>query len=118
MRETGIELDPPHEPLKLRAEARALLEGDPEEGMRLVQAGYPLTGPLWEEWGAELEEAGIDCERYGQIVRGYSDEIRLWVMSERIWAHCVAGLAGRLRRRVPRRSGSNEPTLVCSEVGR
>ncbi len=118
MRETGMELDPPDELLKLRAEARALLEGDPEEGMRLVRAGYPLADPLWEEWGVELEEAGMDRERYGQIIWGYSDEIRLWVLGEHVWEHCVAGLAGRLRRRAPRRSESKEPTMACSEVGR
>ncbi len=118
MRDAGIKLAPPDEPLESRAEARALLEEDPEEGMRLVRAGYPLADLLWKEWGEELKEACMDRERYGQIVRSYSDELRLWVMGERIWEHCVAGLAGRLRRRVPRRSGSNEPTLVCSEVGR
>ncbi len=116
MTDTGIELAPPDEPLKPRAEARALLEGDPEEGMRLVSGGYPLVDPLWEEWGAELEEAGIDRERYDQIVRSYSDEIRLWVMGERVWEHCVAGLAGRLRRRIPQKRESEQPTLAGSEV--
>ena len=86
--------------------------------MRLARAGYPLGDLLWEEWGAELKEAGMDRDRYGQIVRSYSDEIRLWVMGERVWEHCVTGLAGRLRRRIPRRSESKEPTLACSEVGR
>ncbi len=118
MRETGIELAPPDEPLKPRAEARALLEGDPEEGMRLVRAGYPLADLLWEEWGEELEEVCMDRERYGKIVWGYSDEIRLWVMGERIWEHCVAGLAGRLRRRVPQRSESEQPTLAGTEACR
>ena len=118
MRDTGIELAPPDEPLRLRAETRALLEGDPEEGMRLVRAGSPLADLLWEEWGAELEEAGIDRERYDQIVRGYSDEIRLWVMGEHIWEHCVAGLAGRLRRRIPRKSESEQPPLAVSEACR
>ena len=118
MRDTGIELVPPDEPLKPKAETRALLEGGPEKGMRLVQAGYPLTDLLWEEWGEELEEASVGRERYSQIIRGYSDEIRLWVMGERVWEHCVAGLAGRLRRRIPRRSESEQPTLAGSEACR
>ena len=118
MRDTGIELEPPDEPLKLKAETRELLEGDPVEGMRRVNAGDPLADPLWEEWGVELEEAGMCRERYDRIIRGYSDEIRLWVMGERIWEHCIAGLAGRLRRRVLRRSEREQPTLAGSEVCR
>ena len=118
MRDAGIELAPPDEPLKSRAEARALLEEDPEEGMRLVRTGYPLADLLWEEWGEELKEACMDRERYGQIVRSYSDELRLWVMGERIWEHCVAGLAGRLRRRIPRGSGNEQPTLAGTEACR
>ena len=35
------------------------------------------------------------------IARGYSGELRLWVVGERPWDQCVAGLAGRVRRRLP-----------------
>jgi hypothetical protein len=104
----------PEEPQELRAETRALLEGSPEEGMRLVDTGQPLADLLWEEWGAELEAAGMDRERFLQVTRGYAGEIRLWVMGERPWNHCVAGLAGRIQRRLPQRREKQEPKLASS----
>ena len=39
-------LIPLEEPLKPRAETRALIEDSPEEGMRLVNAGQPLSDLL------------------------------------------------------------------------
>ena len=101
-------LIPLEEPLKPRAETRELIEDSPEEGMRLVNAGQPLADLLWEEWGAALYEAGMDRERFDEITRGYSGEIWLWVMGERPWDHCVAGLAGRVLRRLPRRDEKQE----------
>ncbi len=110
------ELPLPPEPAGLRAETRALIEETPEEGIRLVNEGHPLAGPLWEEWGEKLEGAGVDYERFLQITRGYAGEIRLWVMGERPWDHCIAGLAGRVLRRLPRRSEKHEPALAsCGE---
>ncbi len=102
MRDLRERLIPLEEPLKPRAETRALIEGDPEEGMRLVNDGQPLVDLLWEEWGVELEGAGMDRERFQEIARGYSGEIWLWAMGERPWEHCVAGFAGRVLRRLPR----------------
>jgi hypothetical protein len=103
-----IELNLPDEPTELRADARSLLEDSPEEGIRLVNAGYPLADLLWEEWGAELEEAGVSRERFSEITRGYATEIRLWAMGERPWDHCIAGLAGRVLRRLPRQRERQE----------
>ena len=40
-------------------------------------------------------------DRFLQISRGYADELRLWVVGERPWDHCAAGLAGRVQRRLP-----------------
>ena len=54
MEEPRIELNLPEEPTELRIEARSLLEDSPEEGLSLVNAGYPLVDLLWEGWGAEL----------------------------------------------------------------
>jgi hypothetical protein len=105
LRERLIPLEEPH---ALRAETRALVEDSPEEGLRLVRDGQPLADSLWEEWGAALCEAGMDRERFYEITRGYADEIRLWVMGERPWHHCVAGLAGRVLRRLPRRAEEQE----------
>ena len=91
----------PSEPAGLRAETRALLENSPEEGARLVRDATFVSGPLWEEWGEVLERAGMDRARFLEIARGYSEELRLWVVGERPWNHCTSGLAGRVRRRLP-----------------
>ena len=108
MEKPRIELNLPEEPTELRIETRSLLEGSPEEGIRLVNAGYPLVDLLWEERGAELEETGVGRERFSEITRGYASEIRLWAMGERPWDHCIAGLAGRVLRRLPRQRERQE----------
>ena len=108
MRDLRERLIPLEEPHALRAETRALVEDSPEEGLRLVRDGQPLADSPWEEWGAVLREAGVDRERFHEITRGYADEIRLWVMGERPWDHCVAGLAGRVLRRLPRQAEEQE----------
>ena len=91
----------PGEPARIKAETRALLEESPEEGARVVEDATFVAGPLWEGWGETLEGLGMDRARFLQIARGYSDELRLWVVGERPWNHCVSGLAGRVRRRLP-----------------
>ena len=91
----------PGEPARLRAETRSLLEGSPEEGARVVKDATFVADPLWEEWGETLEQGGMDRARFLEIARGYSGELRLWVVGERPWNHCVSGLAGRVRRRLP-----------------
>jgi hypothetical protein len=90
----------PGEPAGLRADMRALLEDSPEEGARVVEDASFVAGPLWAEWGEILEGLGMDRARFLEISRGYSDELRLWVVGERPWSHCVSGLAGRVRRRL------------------
>ncbi len=112
MDDPRMELVPPDEPEELRAETRALVEDSPEEGNRLVKDGRFLADPLWEKWGAELEDAGMSYERFLGITRGYEAEVRLWVIGERPWDHCVAGLRGRLLRRLPRRCREREPALA------
>ncbi len=93
----------PEEPVELRDETRTLLEDSPEEGARLVgEAGF-VADLLWDEWDEILEADGMDRERFVEISCGYSGELRLWVVGERPWDHCVAGLAGRVRRRLPAR---------------
>ena len=89
------------EPVELRAETRALLEESPEEGSRLIGEGSFVAGLLWEDWRDLLEPAGMGHDRFLQISRGYADELRLWVVGERPWDHCAAGLAGRVQRRLP-----------------
>ena len=96
----------PEEPADLRAQMRALLEDWPEEGARVVGDASFVADPLWEEWREYLEGAGLDRDRFIGIARGYSGELRLWVVGERPWDHCVAGLAGRVRRRLPETAAS------------
>jgi hypothetical protein len=89
------------EPVELRAETRALLEESPEEGSRLIGEAAFVADLLWADWGDLLEPAGMPYDRFIQISRGYADELRLWVVGERPWDHCAAGLAGRVQRRLP-----------------
>ena len=73
---------------------------------------------LWKEWGAKLEGMGMDREKFLQITRGYAGEIRLWVMGERPWEHCISGLAGRVLRRLPRQNREREESTLagCAEA--
>lgn len=90
----------PEEPLRLKARVRAELESDPEAGDALVREAIFLARPLWRRWGEELRARGMRRRDFFAIARGYSQEIRLWVVGERPWEHCASGLAGRVRRRV------------------
>ena len=89
------------EPVELRAETRALLEESPEKGSRLIGEAAFVADLLWEDWRDLLEPAGMGHYRFLQISRGFADELRLWVVGERPWDHCAAGLAGRVQRRLP-----------------
>jgi hypothetical protein len=91
----------PAEPADLRAETRALLDDRPEEGARVIGDATFVADLLWSEWAEDLEGAGMDRGRFLEISRDYSGELRLWVVGERPWDHCAAGLAGRVRRRLP-----------------
>jgi hypothetical protein len=91
----------PAEPAELRAETRALLEGWPDEGARVIGDAAFIADLLWGEWRGDLEGAGMDRDRFLEISRRYAGELRLWVVGERPWDHCVAGLAGRVWRRLP-----------------
>ncbi len=91
----------PEQPAELRAAMRALLEERPEEGARVLGDASFVADLLWDEWRGNLESAGMSRDRFLEVARGYSDELRLWVVGERPWDHCVAGLAGRVRRRLP-----------------
>lgn len=93
----------PEEPVELRDETRSLLEDSPEEGARVVGGADFVADLLWNEWSGTLEASGMGHDRFVEIARGYSGELRLWVVGERPWDHCVAGLAGRARRRLPAR---------------
>ena len=106
-------LSPPEEPAELRSKVRALLEDRPEEGARVIGDAAFVADHLWEKWGQDLEGAGLSRERFVEISRGYTGELRLWVVGERPWNHCAAGLAGRLLRRLPARDAT-----ILAEVNR
>ena len=93
----------PEEPRDLKSETRALLAESPEEGNRLIEDASFVSDLLWKEWGGDLEDSGMGHDRFVEISRGYAGELRLWVVGERPWDHCAAGLAGRLLRRLPAR---------------
>ena len=97
----GLALSPPSEPVELRRGTRALIERDPVQGAALVDAGSWIADPLWAVWGPALQAAGMDRDRFGEVVAGYRRELWLWVMGERTWAHAAAGLLGRVQRRLP-----------------
>ncbi len=90
----------PDEPVALKRVIRTLLEQAPEEGLPLVLAGEWLADPLWEQWGETLRRHGMSRERFGEIVSGYANELRLWVVGERPWDQAAGGLAGRVARRL------------------
>jgi len=90
----------PEEPRALKSMARTLLEQAPGTGLPLIVAGTWIADPLWESWGEVLAERGMKRERFGQLVAGYGNELRLWVAGERPWQHCISGLAGRVERRL------------------
>jgi len=96
----------PDEPIALKAGTRALLEDSPEEGGRDIADAAFVSDLLWEEWRADLEGAGMGYDRFLEISRSYAGEFRLWVVGERPWDHCAAGLAGRLLRRLPARQAT------------
>jgi hypothetical protein len=99
-------LSVPDEPIELKAWTRALLEDSPEEGGRVIANAAFVSDLLWEEWRADLEGAGMGYDRFLEISRSYAGELRLWVLGERPWDHCAAGLAGRLLRRLPARQAT------------
>lgn len=89
------------EPVEIRAKTRTLLEDNPEKGSRVIADAAFVADLLWEDWGDDLEGAGMTSDRFLEISRGHAGELRLWVVGERPWNHCAAGLAGRVLRRLP-----------------
>lgn len=90
----------PEEPLKLKLRIRAELEADPVAGNEKIRDATFLAQPLWKGWGKKLRAQGMQRRHFFAVARGYAPEIRLWIVGERPWEHCVSGLAGRVRRRV------------------
>ena len=102
----------PDEPATVRTDTRALLEESPEEGSRKVNDARFVADLLWDEWEGQLEAGTMGYERFLEISRGYNNELRLWVVGERPWDHCVAGLAGRVTRRLSNTNNDKALTEV------
>ena len=98
----GIRLEQPDEPVEMRNGLRdALLEGaDWREGF---SSDICIGVFLWERWRPALEPVGMDRESFVDVVIGCGRELWLWLMGERPWDQFVAGLAGRVSRRLPGR---------------
>lgn len=109
--ETGL-LRLPGEPLELKVATRMLLEHDPDGGRQQLEDEDWLVPYLWAHWGPALTEEGFGRDDLLRVARGYGDELRLWVMGERTWPHCISGLAGRVQRRLPVGVGSHGAKLA------
>jgi hypothetical protein len=96
----GLRLDHPEEPVEMRDALRDALLGGAD-----WRAGFSddvCVGLwLWERWRPALEPVGLDREAFVEIIISYRRELWLWLMRERLWDQCVAGLAGRVARRLP-----------------
>lgn len=90
----------PDEPVALQALARTLLEQAPNEGLPLILAGDWIADLLWQRWSETLRPRGMEREELRRIIAAYGNELRLWVVGERPWKQAVAGLAGRVSRRL------------------
>lgn len=54
---------------------------------------------VWAAWGAHLTDAGQAW--LAEVTASYRRELWLWLAGERPWEQALAGLAGRVYRRVP-----------------
>jgi hypothetical protein len=59
-----------------------------------------LSSWLWSRWRS-LATVGMDEADLDRVVHGYRRELWLWLVGERTWAQCCAGLIGRIDRRIP-----------------
>jgi hypothetical protein len=97
----ALRLEIPDEPVELRDELRSsVLEGVPWPDGHGNDTRVGLW--LWPAWRGALEPAGLDREAFLDMVAGYRREQWLWLIGERRWGPFLAGLAGRVTRRLAR----------------
>ncbi|MDQ3693013.1 MAG: hypothetical protein M3464_05225 [Chloroflexota bacterium] len=117
----GATLPLPGEPVTLKTATRTLLEQAPAVGLATVAGGEWIAAPLWVGWQRALSGRGVDWPDFLTIVVGYQNELRLWVMGERPWDQCIAGLAGRILRRSgqPRNQGESRDdwSVALARIG-
>jgi hypothetical protein len=88
----------PEEPAALRAH----WWNDVAGGRDWDDVLFGETGPgawLWSRWRA-VRVAGLEEKDFLQLVGGYRRELWLWLVGERTWVQCCAGLIGRVDRRL------------------
>ncbi|HET9731194.1 MAG TPA: hypothetical protein VFP54_00840 [Acidimicrobiales bacterium] len=97
---TDIAQAPP-EPSELKHRLHRSVLDRPQEWHADDENRRPLSDWLWAQWNRELTAGGVDRRTLEDIVGGYRQELWLWLMGERTWAHTVEGLIGRIQRRAP-----------------
>lgn len=64
----------------------------------LVEA---VTDLVWAAWAGRLGDAGVERLWLVGVADGHRRELWLWLVGERTWDQALAGLAGRVQRRLP-----------------
>lgn len=95
-------MDAPPEPDALKNRLRRRMLEQPTSWHTWEEQSASLSDWLWEQWAPVLTAWGVDRSSLGDMVNGYRQELWLWVMDERTWAHAAEGLAGRIHRRAPK----------------
>jgi hypothetical protein len=103
--EGGPRLELPDEPMDLKTGLRdALLDG---QNWRAGFSDDICIGLwIWSRWQPALEPEGLSREDFVDVVVADQRELWLWLMGERPWIQFLAGLAGRVARRLPTPVGS------------
>jgi hypothetical protein len=88
----------PSEPIGRREEWRdAVLEG--ASLADVVGGAHGVAAWFWARWSV-LGSLGLGAEAFAAVAVGYRRELWFWLMGERTWEHCCAGLIGRVGRRL------------------
>jgi hypothetical protein len=103
--EGGPRLELPDEPMDLKTGLRdALLDG---QNWRAGFSDDICIGLwIWSRWQPALEPENLSREEFVDVVVADQRELWLWLMGERTWIQFLAGLAGRVVRRLPTPVGS------------
>ncbi len=96
--EGGPRLELPEEPEDLKEGLRdALLSGQRSD----FADDICISLLLWRTWRPALEPAGMSREDFVELVTANHRELWLWLLGDRQWIQYLAGLAGRVVRRLP-----------------
>jgi hypothetical protein len=93
-----VQLHTPDEPEERRDRWRDALLGGADLDDVVTGTGG-VSDWLWARWRV-LERAGMDRAGFDAVVSGYRRELWLWLVGDRTWAPCCAGMIGRVERRL------------------